>query len=74
MEDDEDSDSPPSPVKSHSLTNFVKEKSGMRARGDAIDALHQHLEFAAERTWLEANLSSYLSSGRQSSLEHVSRE
>lgn len=53
-DDEEDPDGPPSPVKPHSLKNFVREKSNMRAGGDAVDALHHHLEFVAERIWLEA--------------------
>jgi len=52
--DEEDSGSSPSPVKPHSLKNFVKEQSDMRAGADAVDELHHHLEFIAERIWLEA--------------------
>ncbi len=50
----DDVDDPPSPVKPHSLKNFVKKQSDMRAGGDAVDELHHHLEFVAERIWLEA--------------------
>lgn len=49
-----DENGAPSPVKPHSLKNFVKEQSDMRAGNDAIDELHHHLEFVAERIWLEA--------------------
>ena len=53
-DDEEGSDSPPSPVKPHSLKKFVREQSDMRAGADAVDELHHHLEFIAERIWLEA--------------------
>jgi len=52
--DEEDSNNSVSPVKPHSLKNFVKEQSDMRAGSDAVDELHHHLEFIAERIWLEA--------------------
>lgn len=54
MTDAEGDEETPSPVKPTSLKNFVKEQSGMRAGGDAVDELHGHLEFVAEKIWLEA--------------------
>lgn len=43
------------PVKPTSLKRFVKQHSDMDAGGDAIDELQHHLEFVAERIWLEAS-------------------
>lgn len=44
-----------SPVKPTSLKRFVKQHTDMNAGGDAIDELQHHLEFVAERIWLEAS-------------------
>ncbi len=54
MTEDDGGGETPSPVKPHSLKNFVKAQSDMRAGGDAVDELHHHLEFVAEKIWLEA--------------------
>ncbi|MCU4750914.1 NFYB/HAP3 family transcription factor subunit [Halobacteria archaeon AArc-curdl1] len=54
MTEDDGEGETPSPVKPHSLKNFVKTQSDMRAGGDAVDELHHHLEFVAEKIWLEA--------------------
>lgn len=56
--DDEGSESVqsiPTPVKPTSLKKFVKQYSEKRAGTDAIDELQHHLEFIAERIWLEAS-------------------
>lgn len=50
----DDDNGSPSPIKPHSLKGFVKEQSEMRAGGDAVEELHHHMEFIAERIWLEA--------------------
>lgn len=53
-EENDDGDIPP-PIKPTSLKRFVKKHSDMNAGGDAVDELQHHLEFAAERIWLEAS-------------------
>jgi histone H3/H4 len=42
------------PIKPTSLKKFVKHHSDKRAGSDAVDLLQSHLEFTAERLWLEA--------------------
>lgn len=54
-DDGEELENSPSPIKPHSLKNFVKEQSDMRVGGDAIDLLQHHMEFVAGRIWLEAS-------------------
>jgi histone H3/H4 len=53
-EPDEDTEDIAPPVKPTSLKKFVKHHSDKRAGSDAIDLLQSHLEFTAERLWLEA--------------------
>lgn len=54
LEGIDEEDIPP-PVKPTSLKRFVKQQSDMNAGGDAVAELQHHLEFVAERIWLEAS-------------------
>lgn len=54
--EEDDEEDVATPVKPTSLKRFVKHHSDKRAGSEAVDLLQSHLEFTAERLWLEAGM------------------